>query len=196
MAQKVRHKASGADEPKPYVSRIYEEHRAGLQRFAADRVSVKEDAEDIVQGVFQSLAQIDLVENPIGEISAWLYSATRNRIIDRSRKKKEEPMPQLKKGTGDDDDFIGDISDILAGSDYTPETEYLRSLVWDELEFALGELPQDQRTVFELTELQGFSFKEISESTGIPVATLISRKHYAILHLRERLKELYEDFTS
>ncbi|NDV47287.1 RNA polymerase sigma factor [Paludibacter sp. 221] len=173
------------------VGKIYEEHQAELKGFISRRVSFKEDAEDILQNVFYNLSKTDLDENPIEQISSWLYSVARNQIIDRSRKKKEKLI--LDDKADSDDEFLSDISEILTSTNDTPETVYLQSLVWEELDAALDELPEEQRTVFELTEMQGFSFKEISESTGIPVNTLISRKRYAVLHLRERLKDLYED---
>ena len=91
--------------------------------------------------------------------------------------------------------FLSEITETILASD-SPETEYLRTLVWGELEAALSELPEEQRSVFELTEIEGFSFKEISEATGLGVNTLISRKRYAVLHLRKRLFDLYEDLLS
>lgn len=141
---------------------------------------------------FYQLSKIDLIERPIEQISAWLYSVANNQIIDRSRKHKEVEMPYMK--TNDDEDlFLSEVTSLLLDEDASPETEYLRSLVWEELEAALEELPEEQRKVFELTELEGFSFKEISEATGVAVNTLISRKRYAVLHLRERLDDLYRE---
>ena len=175
------------------VSSIYESHRSELKGFISKRVDSKEEAEDILQNVFYSLSRIDLIENPIEHITAWLYSVARNQIIDRSRKHREEPMPVLH--GDDDDDFSADLSTIIAATDSDPEKDYLRQVMWDELAVALDELPSEQRTVFELTELQGVSFREISESTGIPVNTLLSRKRYAVLHLRERLAEIYENLV-
>lgn len=172
---------------------IYREYHSELRGFISKRVSFKEDVEDILQNVFYSLSKIDMVESPIEKISSWLYKVAKNNIIDRSRKKKEERMPQIKEKS--DNDFIADISELLSDEGNTPETAYLQSLFWEELNIALEELPEEQRVVFELTELQGISFKEISESTGIPVNTLISRKRYAILYLREQLKDLYEDIV-
>lgn len=168
------------------IAQIYTEHRSKLRNFIAQRVSFKEDVEDILHNVFYNLCKIDLAANPIEQISAWLYAAARNQIIDRDRKKKEERLPEL---IDDDGDFFADISTLLADEGNDPETALLQSMIWEELETALAELPAEQRTVFELTELQGFSFKEIAESTGITVNTLISRKRYAVLHLRERLRK-------
>ena len=177
------------------VSHIYEKYHSELKGFISKRVAFKEDAEDILQNVFYSLSKIDLVQNPIEQVSSWLYSVAKNQIIDRNRKKKEERLPQLKSNS-DDDDFIADISDLLSDKTNDPEMKYLQSTIWKELNQALNELPLEQRTVYELTEMQGFSFKEISNSTGIPVNTLISRKRYAILHLRERLNNFYVDMFS
>lgn len=173
------------------VGEIYKEYHSELKGFISKRVNFKEEAEDILQNVFFNLAKIDLIENPIERISSWLYSVARNQIIDRSRKKKEERMPQLK--NSEENEFVSDITEILADPANNPEAEYIQSLVWDELEDALSELPEEQRTIIELTELQGFSFKEISESTGIPLNTLISRKRYAILHLRKRMQNTYNE---
>ncbi len=175
------------------VSLIYKEYQGELRGFISKRVSFKEDAEDILQNIFYNLSKIDLVENPIEQISAWLYSVARHQIIDRDRKKKEERMPQFSMGS--DDDILTDIADILSDPGDTPEAAYMQQLILEELELALDELPEEQKTVFELTELQGIPFKEISESTGIPVNTLISRKRYAVLYLRERLKYLYDDMV-
>lgn len=172
------------------VGSIYESHRAELQGFISRRVDSREEAEDILQNVFYNLSRIDLIENPIEHISAWLYSVARNQIIDRRRKRKEEPMPAMR--SDPDDDFSTDLSTLIAATDSDPEKDYLRQLVWEELTLALGELPPEQRSVFELTELQGISYREISESTAIPLNTLLSRKRYAVLYLRERLAGLYD----
>jgi RNA polymerase sigma factor, sigma-70 family len=171
------------------IPAIYEEYRDELKGFIFKRVRLKEDMEDILQNVFYSLVNLDLSENPIEHISAWLYKVTRNQITDYYRKRKEESLPAY--DDEEDQQFIKEIVEFLSDPDDTPETQFLRSLVWIELEKALDELPAEQRSVFELTELEGFSNKEISESTGIPVNTLLSRKRYAILYLRERLADFY-----
>ncbi|WP_029905679.1 RNA polymerase sigma factor [Prevotella sp. 10(H)] len=174
------------------VSDIFTKYRAQLKNYIAKRVISKEDGEDILQNVFYQLSKIDLIEKPIEQISAWLYSVANNQIIDRSRKHKEEEMKTVTNEKGEEM-FLAEITGLLLDESSSPEKEYLRSLVWDELEVALAELPEEQRQVFELTELEGFSFKEISEATGVTVNTLISRKRYAVLHLRDRLKGLYND---
>lgn len=173
------------------ISNIFNEYQLPLKGYIAKRGLSKEDCEDILQNVFYQLSKIDLKENPIDQISGWLYAVARNQIIDRSRKHKEEELPYFTDENGETS-FIKEITTVLLDSN-SPETEYIRSLVWEELEVALAELPDNQRNIFELTELEGFSFKEISESTGITVNTLISRKRYAVLHLRERLYGLYMD---
>ncbi|MDH6355366.1 RNA polymerase sigma factor (sigma-70 family) [Dysgonomonas sp. PH5-45] len=176
------------------VTEIYQKYNSPLRGFIAKRVPSKEDCEDILQNVFYQLSKTDFETNPIEQISGWLYSVARNQIIDRSRKHKEQELPYV---INDNDEavFLKEITETILDSD-SPETEFLKSLVWKELEVALGELPPEQRSVFELTELEGFSFKEISEATDIGVNTLISRKRYAVLHLRKKLYELYEDLLS
>jgi RNA polymerase sigma factor (sigma-70 family) len=171
---------------------IYHKYKSPLRGFIAKRVPSKEDSEDILQNVFYQLSRVDLVESPITHISAWLYSVARNLIIDNSRKRKEEEMPYVS-DRDDETILIREITDTLIDID-SPESEFLKTLIWEELETALEELPPEQRDIFELTELEGFSFKEIAELTGITVNTLISRKRYAVLHLRKRLYELYEEF--
>lgn len=175
------------------INDIYEEYHDELKGYIKKRVPLKDDVEDILQNVFYNLAKIDLAENPIEQISSWLYSVTKNQIIDKTRKKKEERLPSLKNDFISDDDYDKDISEILSDPADNPEIEYIQSLMWGELEIALNELPYEQRNIFELTELQGFSFKEISETVNIPINTLISRKRYAVLYLREKLRDLYDD---
>ncbi len=174
------------------VALLFNKYQAQLRGFIAKRIPSKEDAEDILQNVFYQLTKIDLDANPIDQISAWLYAVARNQIIDFSRKQREEEMPYAP-GKGDDDSFIGELTLLLLDEDASPETDLIKSLIWEELDTAMTELPEEQRTVFQLTELEGFSFKEIAESTGIPVNTLLSRKRYAVLYLRKKLAQLYDD---
>jgi RNA polymerase sigma factor (sigma-70 family) len=126
---------------------------------------------------------------PVEQVSAWLYRVARNHIINWYAKKKNEPLPIS--ADDEDDDILADISDVLFTGDATPETEYLRSLVLAEIETALAELPPEQREIFEQTEFMDIPVKEISKISGTPVNTLLSRKHYAVLHLRKQLKHLY-----
>ena len=128
-------------------------------------------------------------------MAAWLFTVARNRITDLYRKKKTESMPEYLAET-EDNNLFAEMSDMMFDNGSTPEDDYLRSLVWIEIEKVLGELPEEQRQVFELTEMQGLSFKTISEQTGVSVNTLISRKHYAVLVLRERLQLIYDELIN
>lgn len=183
---------SAGTEQNTRVADIFRKYQAQLRGFIAKRVSSKEDSEDILQNVFYQFMKNDRADDPIEQIAAWLYSVARNQIIDRSRKRREEEMPSLSTNE-DDGTFLKELSDLMPDEDQSPEMDFIRSTVWEELEHALLQLPDEQRTVFELTELEGIPFKEIAESTGIPVNTLISRKRYAVLFLRKRLYNLYED---
>jgi len=177
------------------VGQLIEEYQPKLKVFIRNRVANKEDAEDILQDVFYQLVKtVENSMNPIEQVSAWLYKVARNLIINRGIKKREEELPIYRNDDSDDEIFC-DVSEILFGESapLSPEAEYLRSLVWTELENALAELPPEQSEIFELTELDGIPLKEISESTGIGVNTLLSRKHYAVKHLRKRLAGLYYD---
>ncbi len=177
-----------------FVSEVYTKYQSPLRNFIAKRVPSKEDCEDVLQNVFYQLMKTDTDENPIEQISAWLYSVARNQIIDRSRKRKEQEIPSYINNDGETV-FIQELTETILDSD-SPDSEYLKTLIWEELGTALAELPDEQRNIFVLNELDGFSFKEISEATGITVNTLISRKRYAVLHLRKRLYDLYEELLS
>lgn len=175
------------------VEKLVKEYQPQLKSFIRKRVSNKEDAEDILQDVFYQLINaVGNTVNPIEQVAAWLYRVTRNTIINKARKKKEEEFPVS--GYDEEGSILKDFSEILFNDDNpTPETEYLRSLIWQELELALSELPAEQREIFELTEIEGLPVKEISEASGVPVNTLLSRKHYAMKFLRKRLEGLYKD---
>ncbi|MCD7915883.1 MAG: RNA polymerase sigma factor [Tannerellaceae bacterium] len=175
---------------KAHVTEIVKEYQAQLKGYIQKRIPSREDAEDILQNVFYQLARMYESESSIEQISGWLYSVTRHQIIDSSRKRKEESLPYYQTENEDELLFM-DMYD----QDGLPEDELLKTLFWEELASSLEQLPEEQRVVFELTELEGFSFKEISETTGIPVNTLISRKRYAVLFLRKRLQELYEEMV-
>ena len=175
------------------IDDLVKEYQPQLKSFIRKRVSNKEDAEDILQDVFYQLVKAaENAANPIEQAAAWLYRVTRNTIINKNRKKKEDEFPVS--GYDEEGDVLKDFSEVLFNGDSpTPETEYLRSLVWQELETALVELPAEQREIFELTEIEGLPVKEIAEATGVPVNTLLSRKHYAAKFLRKRLEGLYKD---
>lgn len=176
------------------IPEIVKKYGSRLHAFIRKRVQTVEDADDILQDVYFQLIESERLLKPIDQMLAWLYTVARNRIIDLYRKKRPEPLPFL----ADDDDLspIDELGDFMFDNGSTPETEYLRSLVWTELNEALTELPPEQQNVFELTEIKGLSFKEISEKTGVSINTLISRKHYAVLYLRERLQILYEELLN
>ncbi|GBU28690.1 RNA polymerase subunit sigma-24 [Treponema sp. R8-4-B8] len=174
------------------VSQTFKSYQQKLLNFIRNRVNQIEDAEDILQDVFYQFSRVDNLIHPIENISAWLYRAARNRIIDHHKKKKDESLPALYDEDGDEYIF-DEIADIIYGKEATPETEMLRSLVFEEIQTALSDLPKEQREVFEMTELLGYSVKETAEKTNVPVNTVLSRKHYAVKFLRKRLEELYVD---
>ncbi|MDR1357032.1 MAG: RNA polymerase sigma factor [Tannerellaceae bacterium] len=174
--------------PQRDVTEVVKTYRLQLRNFIRRRVSSVEDAEDILQEVFYRLAKMDSLSRPVENIAAWLYCVARNQIINSGVKKREEAYPVWQ---GDDDAMLEDLAEIMFDSDASPEVEYLHSLVWSELDAALAELPAAQRDVFEKTELRGLSVKETAEATGVAVNTVLSRKRYAVLYLRERLRGLY-----
>ena len=178
---------------KQNLSELIEKYQNQLKYFIRKRVPTQEDAEDILQDVFYQLVKADNLMKPIEQVSAWLYRVARNHISNFRNKKRESVFSNYQ--TDDDEVIFDDFADILFSKNNsefsTPESEYLRTLVWEELENALSELPSEQREIFEQTELLGFPVKEISKKTGISVSTLLSRKHYAVIHLRSRLKTLY-----
>ena len=176
------------------VETLVKEYHPRLKAFIRKRVNNKQDADDILQDVFYQLARADSMLKPIEQVSAWLYRVARNLIINHGKKKREYLLETF--GEDEEQNIMEEFSTILFDNKNlsdSPELEYLKSLVWKELEESLLELPVEQCEVFEQTELLGFSMKEISENTGTPVNTLLSRKHYAVVHLRKRLKELYYD---
>lgn len=180
---------------KEELDKIIETHQPQLKAFVNKHVDNKADADDVVQDVFyQLLKTVETALSPIEHVSAWLYKVARNTIINRGKKKQEVEMP-ITPGTDADDEVWSDFAEVLFNDEAapSPETEYLRSLVWVELEAALAELPPEQREVFELTELEGIPIKDISATLGVPVNTLLSRKHYAVKLLRKRLADLYND---
>jgi RNA polymerase sigma factor (sigma-70 family) len=180
---------------KQHISEIIKNYSTRLQGFIRKRVRNSEDAEDILQEVFYQLADADRLLKPIDQMAAWLFTVARNKITDLYRKKKTELLPEFFAETEDESTFK-ELRDLMFDNGTTPEDDYLRSLVWIELEKALDELPEEQRLVFELTEMKGLSFKEISEQTGVTVNTLISRKRYAVLVLRERLQLIYDELIN
>src|SRR5271165_1075283 len=165
------------------ITEIFRREQGRLRSFVRKRVADEGDAEDILQDVFSALVEADWLSRPVEQAGAWLFRVARNRIVDFFRKKR--PVQFEEEG----------IEDLLPSPDAGPDAAYLRSLLWEELEQALAELPEEQRAVFIAQELDGRSFKDLAAETGVSVNTLLSRKRYAVLHLRERLKEINEEIT-
>jgi RNA polymerase sigma factor (sigma-70 family) len=164
-----------------------------LRNFIRRRVANDSDAEDILQEVFYELVVAYRMVKPIEQVSAWLFRVARNRIIDRFRKK----TPEASTSDAIASDEGGEpllLEDLLPSSEAGPEAVFARGVLMEELEAALDELPEEQREVFVAHEIEGRSFKELAAETGVSVNTLLSRKHYAVLHLRDRLSEIRDEF--
>jgi len=162
-----------------------------LRRFIRRRVVSEGDVEDILQDVFYELVEAYRLMKPIEQVSAWLFRVAANRITDLFRKKKHEPFPH--DVTSDGDRLT--VADLLPSPEAGPEAAYARGVLLEELEAALDELPAEQRDVFIAHELEGRNFKELAAASGLSINTLLSRKHYAVLHLRRRLQSIYNEFT-
>jgi RNA polymerase sigma factor (sigma-70 family) len=176
-----------ADSKANSITAVVKEYSRRLLGFIRRRVTNEADAEDILQDVFYQMLGN---KEPIDQVASWLFTVARNKIIDNKRKKQPLPTDFLFSDT-DEDDMRGWMSMLMDNSS-NPETVYLRNLVQETLNEALKELPEDQKQAFVLNELDGIPFKQISEETGIPVNTLISRKRYAVIYLREKLAVLHE----
>ena len=163
------------------ISDVVDREQSRLRRFIRRRVSDPRDAEDILQEVFSELVEANRLLMPIDHVTGWLFRVARNRITDLFRKKKPESF---------DDTF----EDLLPSPDAGPEARYARQVLLDELVLAIEELPEEQRDVFIAHELHGRSFKDMAAETGVSINTLLSRKRYAVLYLRERLQSIYDDF--
>ena len=175
------------------ISEIVAEQRSRLRNFIRRRVPDPSDAEDIVQEVFYELVEANRLLMPIEHVTGWLFRVARNRITDLFRKKK--PVTFSDAALEYQDGEVLQIEDLLPSPDAGPEALYFRHVLFDELEHAIDELPEEQRAVFVAHELEGRSFKEMAAETGVSVNTLLSRKRYAVLHLRERLQSVYDEFT-
>ena len=169
--------------------------RGRLRNFIRRRVPDEADSEDVLQDVFYELIEAYRSMKPIEQVGAWLYRVARNRIIDRFRKKKPEPLSAPVDPDAEDGESLS-LEELLPSPDEGPEANYARSILFEELEAALDELPEEQREVFIAHEIQGISFKEISAETGVSISALLSRKHYALLHLRRRLQSIYDEFVN
>jgi RNA polymerase sigma factor (sigma-70 family) len=180
------------DEQDRQISETVERERLRLLNFIRRRVSDPGDVEDILQDVFFEFVETYRLMKPVEQAGAWLFRVARNRIIDGFRKKKPELLDDLA-ATSDDGEMLS-MEELLPSPDAGPEAAYARSVLIDELEAALEELPQEQREVFIAHEIEGRSFKELAAETGVGVNTLLSRKRYAVLHLRDRLRTVSEEF--
>ena len=176
---------------KQNITHIINSYSKRLMGFIRQRVASQSDAEDILQDVFYQMIQ---TINTIDEIGAWLFAVTRNKITDQQRKLKPDLFSDIYDNNDDEDEM--DWKEILFDNSGNPETEYLRTLFWEELNNSLDELPAKQREVFILNELEGVPFKDISEQTGETVNTLLSRKRYAVLHLRNKLRILHDELLN
>jgi RNA polymerase sigma factor (sigma-70 family) len=178
------------------VKETFQRERKRLLAFIRKRVPDRTDAEDILQDVFFQLTENLEILKPIEQMTAWLFRVARNKIIDRYRKKKPDLLDDMTVANDDSNDRALSLTDLLFDPQDNPEDTYLRSLVWEELALALEELPAEQREVFEMHELEAKSFKEIAQITGASINTLLSRKRYAVLYLRKRLEDLYNDLLN
>jgi RNA polymerase sigma factor (sigma-70 family) len=175
------------------ISEAIEREQSRLRNFIRKRVADQRDAEDVLQDVFYELVEAYRLMKPIEQVTAWLYKVARNRITDLFRKKKQE-LPGSEQAVGTENGQELQWEDLLPSPDDGPESAYARSVLLEELDAALDELPEEQREVFIGHELAGYSFKELAAQTGVSVNTLLSRKHYAVLHLRQRLQYIYDEF--
>jgi RNA polymerase sigma factor (sigma-70 family) len=180
-------------EPDQRISEVVKREQSRLRNFIRRRVPDPRDAEDILQDVFYELVEANRLLMPIEHVTGWLFRVARNRIIDLFRKKRPENFSDI--AVANEEDELLQLEDLLPSPDAGPEALYVRSVLLDELELAIDELPEEQREVFVAHELEGRSFKEMAAETGVSVNTLLSRKRYAVLHLRERLQSIYDEFT-
>ncbi len=175
------------------ISEVVKQEQSRLRNFIRRRVPDPRDAEDILQEVFYELVEANRLLMPIEHVTGWLFRVARNRITDLFRKKTPESFSHA--ALADDEEELLHLEDLLPSPDAGPDALYARSVLLDELESSLDELPDEQREVFVGHEFEGRSFKQMATETGLSVNTLLSRKRYAVLHLRERLRSIYDEFT-
>src|SRR5712692_7962225 len=171
------------------ISETIDREKTRLRNFIRKRVADQGDAEDILQEVFYELVEAYRLMKPIEQVGAWMFRVARNRITDLFRKKRPELL--MNEPAVTEDGEVLTLEELLPSPDAGPEAAYARTVLLDELE----ELPYEQREVFLAHEIEGRSFKDLAAETGLSVNTLLSRKHYAVLHLRERLRAVYDEFT-
>jgi RNA polymerase sigma factor (sigma-70 family) len=175
------------------ISEVVGREQSRLRNFIGRRVPNPRDAEDILQDVFYELVEANRLLMPIEHVTGWLFRVARNRITDLFRKK--QPVSFSDAADTDEDAELLQLEELLPSPDVGPEALFARNVLLDELALALEELPEEQREVFVAHELEGRSFKEMAAETGVSVNTLLSRKRYAVLHLRKRLQSIYDEFT-
>jgi RNA polymerase sigma factor (sigma-70 family) len=176
------------------IAEVIARERKRLGSFIRRRVPDPGDAEDILQDVFYELVESFRMARPVEQLGAWLFQVARNRIIDRFRRKSAEPVRIAADREGEDD--VAALAEMLPSPRAGPEAQYARRLLAEELDAALEELPAAQRDVFVAHELEGRSFRELAEQTGLNINTLLSRKRYAVRQLRDRLRRIYLEFES
>ena len=174
------------------ISEAIEREKPRLRNFIRKRVGDRSDAEDILQEVFYELVEAYRMMKPVEQVTAWMFRVARNRITDLFRSKKREASSEPAVNIEDGGQLQWE--DLLPSPEAGPEAAYARSVLLEEMEAALDELPEEQREVFVAHEFLGYSFKELAEQTGVSVNTLLSRKRYAVLQLRDRLQTIYHDF--
>ncbi|HEX7158167.1 MAG TPA: sigma-70 family RNA polymerase sigma factor [Edaphobacter sp.] len=175
------------------ISEVMERDRPRLRSFIRRQVTDNGEAEDILQDVFYELIEAYRMMKPIQHVTAWLFRVARNRMNDLFRRKRPGSLNDAVASDGESEPLL--LEDLLPSADAGPEEAYTHTLLIDALEEAIEELPASQRDVFLAHEVEGISFKQLSAETGVSVNTLLSRKHYAVLHLRQRLQSIYEDIN-
>jgi RNA polymerase sigma factor (sigma-70 family) len=173
------------------LSAEIERERPRLRNFIRRRVANDADVEDILQDVFSELVEAYRLMQPIEQVGAWLFRVARNRIVDGFRRRKTEA---IREPAQDDDETLG-LDELLPAPEAGPEAAYVRGVLLEELEAALDELSAEQRQVFMAHEIEGKSFKQLAAETGVSVNTLLSRKHYAVRFLRQRLQAVHDEFN-
>src|SRR6201984_3493652 len=176
------------------ISEAIEREKPRLRNFIRKRVADQSDAEDILQEVFYELVETYRMMKPVEQVTAWLFRIARNRIIDLFRKRRSEGLATGPVTLSEDGEPLL-LTDLLPSRDAGPEAAYARTVLVEELDDALEELSEEQKEVFIAHEIEGYSFREIAAQTGISVNTLLSRKHYAVLHLRQRLRAIYDELV-
>ena len=166
-----------------------------LRHFIRRRVPDPRDAEDVLQDVYAEMVEANRRLMPIEHVTGWLFTVARNRITDLFRRKQPESLADVRTAAGGDEGERLGLEDLLPSPDAGPDAVYTRTVLLDAIEEAIDELPPEQREVFLAHELEGRRFKEMAEETGVGINTLLSRKRYAVRHLRERLRDVYEDFV-